>query len=658
MAASACLLVAASDYGYVDTRTCAACHAEIARNYALTGMGRSIYRPQPTDKVEDFETHNTLYHAASGRYYTMSRRDGKIYQRRHQIGFDGKETNVVEAQADFAIGSGNHVRSYLHRNAEGRLVELPVSWYAENGGFWAMSPGYDRSDHLDFRRTISTDCLFCHAEYPGPGSDFSTEAIGCQRCHGPGRAHVEAASAGKGRESICSAIVNPARLSRDRQLDVCMQCHLETTARFPIAAIRRYNREPFSYRPGEPLGEFAVFFDQAPGKARDAKFDLVHAAYGLRKSACFRASRMTCSTCHDPHQAAQTAEHYVAVCRSCHAAAHAPGNCLDCHVPKRRPDDVVHTVMTDHDIQRRLPAGDLRAPRPEAHDLYRGRVVPYYPSQATPENELYLAVAQVRYSVDFAAGIARLQKTIERQHPLRPEFYFELGVACWKDGRKAEAVRWYGEALRRGDYRPALKALGEALVGTGQLTRAAEVLDRAAADYPADTDVLYALGNLYFQQGKLDRAGQVLQRTLDINPDLPQARNLYGVVEGRKENKTAAAEAFRDAIRIQPDFDIAHTNLALLLAKDGDYAQAGYHLAKAIAGNPASVEAHHTYGMVLLRSRAYDQAIVELQETVRLAPNLADAHADLADALARVGRLRESQEHARRAAELRSLSRH
>ena len=79
------------------------------------------------------------------RYYTMTERDGKFYQRRHQIGFDGKETNIVEEQADFVIGSGNHARSYLHRAPEGKLVELPVSWYAEEGGHWAMSPGYDRA---------------------------------------------------------------------------------------------------------------------------------------------------------------------------------------------------------------------------------------------------------------------------------------------------------------------------------------------------------------------------------------------------------------------------------------------------------------------------------------------------------------------------------
>src|SRR3984885_4452041 len=87
--------------GYVNSSACAGCHAEIFKSYRLTGMGRSLYRPAPEKKVEDFKTHNTLYNRASDRYYTMLERDGKWYERRHQLGFDGKETNVVEKQIDY-----------------------------------------------------------------------------------------------------------------------------------------------------------------------------------------------------------------------------------------------------------------------------------------------------------------------------------------------------------------------------------------------------------------------------------------------------------------------------------------------------------------------------------------------------------------------------
>ena len=107
-----------------------------------------------------------FYHKPSDSYFTMLQRDGKYYQRRHQIDPGGRQINVMEKQIDFVMGSGNHARAYLHRTARNTLVELPLGWYAEKGGYWAMNPGYDRPDHEGFRRKIAYDCMFCHNGYP------------------------------------------------------------------------------------------------------------------------------------------------------------------------------------------------------------------------------------------------------------------------------------------------------------------------------------------------------------------------------------------------------------------------------------------------------------------------------------------------------------
>src|SRR5205807_3945007 len=140
--------------------------------------------------------------------------NGHWFQRRQQIGFNGKESNIIERQVDYVIGSGNHGRTYLHRNSEGRLIELPVSWFSENGGYWAMSPGYDRPDQQDFRRAIAFNCMFCHNTYPVPAPKEEAvfpatlpEGIDCQRCHGPGRTHAEAAGRNAPAEVIRRAIV-------------------------------------------------------------------------------------------------------------------------------------------------------------------------------------------------------------------------------------------------------------------------------------------------------------------------------------------------------------------------------------------------------------------------------------------------------------------
>ena len=40
---------------------------------------------------------------------------------------------------------------------------------------------------------------------------------------------------------------------------------------------------------------------------------------------------------------------------------------MTCHMPKRRTEDVVHVVMTDHFIERRPPDRDLLANLAERH---------------------------------------------------------------------------------------------------------------------------------------------------------------------------------------------------------------------------------------------------------------------------------------------------
>ena len=90
---------------------------------------------------------------------------------------------------------------------------------------------------------------------------------------------MEAVRQKSGIAAIRNAIVNPARLTSERRIEVCLQCHLETTTLRLPGSLVRYGRGVFSYQPGEPLGAYALYFDHAPGKGHDDKFEFVSAAY-------------------------------------------------------------------------------------------------------------------------------------------------------------------------------------------------------------------------------------------------------------------------------------------------------------------------------------------------------------------------------------------
>src|SRR4051812_38963487 len=201
-----------------QVRVCAGCHAEIAEKFSRTGMGRSFAAMGAESFAEE-----PYFHEASGTYFAMVQRAGKVFQRRWQLGHDGKPTNVEEKQVDFVMGSGNHAKTYLHLTPRGTLQQLPLGWYAEQGGYFAMNPGYDRADYPGSTRAISYECMACHngkVKIPAANREEGAEArylppisqgIDCQRCHGPGQEHI--ATSGK------SPVVNPARLPPDRAME-------------------------------------------------------------------------------------------------------------------------------------------------------------------------------------------------------------------------------------------------------------------------------------------------------------------------------------------------------------------------------------------------------------------------------------------------------
>jgi predicted CXXCH cytochrome family protein len=649
---------------YVESRTCAGCHQEIARSYAATGMGRSFSNVNPAAPVVAFDGAR-VENQSSAMNYEVVAHDGRLFERRSQVGYQGLESNRVEEQVDYVIGSGNHARTFLHRDATGRLIELPVSWYSEGSGYWAMSPGYDRKDQEDFRRAIPAGCMFCHNGYPAPLKSFDPgsadpptftknlpQGIDCQRCHGPGRAHVQAAISGASSDAIRSAIVNPAKLDRDRQLEVCMQCHLETSSSHMPNQIVRFNRNAFGYRPGQPLGQFMLHFDPV-SNARDDRFEIAHAAYRLRKSACFLNSQMTCLTCHDPHKSYRgpgMTEHYIAACRSCHASVKhtvdlpQAETCIGCHMPARRTDDAVHVVMTDHYIQRERPSRDLLAPRTEAEAEPDGKagITLYYPPQlpATPEGELYLALADVKDGSHGEKGIERFKSAVVQVAPTEPEFYFELAHAYRKARDREQAIHWYEEALRRrAVYPAAAKELAAIYVDAGRLAQAAEVLKRATLASPTDDQLLADLGNVYLRQGQIASARQTLLHALEIDPPLAQAENLLGLTELRTGDRADAEKRFRNAIVEEPDLAEAHSNLANALAGTSNYEEAAYEFQRAIWSDPNYGEAHHGYGLVLELTHSYDEAVAELEQAARLNPQDSQTHGDLADLLAARGDL-------------------
>jgi hypothetical protein len=236
---------------------------------------------------------------------------------------------------DIVIGSGRVGQTYLYWKND-RLFELPVSYWIDPGS-WVNSPGY-HDGVARFDRPVVPRCLECHMSYaeqiagqPPPNRYKPASllmGISCERCHGPARAHVAA----REKDIILGFIVNPAKLTRDRQIDVCAQCH--SGSRKPLLPA-------FSYMPGQPLDNYLRHDPADPDTRVDVHGNQVSL---LQRSRCFQNSTdLTCSTCHDVHQVQREATGFSEHCLKCHRPEACGefaklrekilGSCVDCHMP-------------------------------------------------------------------------------------------------------------------------------------------------------------------------------------------------------------------------------------------------------------------------------------------------------------------------------------
>lgn len=323
---------------YAGDAACAECHAAEAKTYFATAHDQDSSPAGRKTILGNFTPgKNVLRTVNPSLIFAMIDAPDGFYQSAVNIA-DPQHLSGEAQKFDIVIGSGRHGQSYLYWKSD-QLFELPVSYWTYTHE-WINSPGY-HDGQVNFNRPAEPRCLECHATTfqmtPPPLNRYDPKSlvlgIGCETCHGPGAEHAaherSAHPPAAGAPDI--AIVNPARLSRDRQMDVCGLCHASPGV--PITP-------SLSFRPGDDLARYVKIDAPPPGAPVDVHGNQVNA---LERSRCFTSGKLTCVTCHNVHKSQENAASFSVHCLACHTVQSCPRfkqlgetirtRCVECHMP-------------------------------------------------------------------------------------------------------------------------------------------------------------------------------------------------------------------------------------------------------------------------------------------------------------------------------------
>jgi len=579
--------------GYIDDKACGTCHYQLFESYKQIGMSKSFVPAEPQHYIENFSV-QPYFHPLSQRYYEVRRNGDHIYFTRYQLDSSGQKINQYERKIDWIMGSGNKVRSYLYQTEIGEMFQLPIGWYTAKQQ-WGLSPGYDKKYHQGITRQVPRECLFCHNAFPEvtKGSDMRWQphifpkklphGTGCQRCHGPGAAHIQTVFKKAPLEEIKNSIVNPARLPTLQRDSVCFQCHMLPAV--ALIGIRHFDRADYSFRPGESVTDYMVHVDaNDPSRPDTQRFEINHHAYRLTKSKCFQQSegKLTCISCHNPHQKVSQEDriaHFSPKCLKCHKKHNTEyisysipnDDCTTCHMPKTRTQDVVHVVMTDHLIQKNSKTEHERLAPLNERETNIDRLEFLMPEHS-PQGamgEIYKSITLLR-ATTTANAVDYLKKQLQKVQLDNVLPYFDLAKGEILLKRYNDAEKTINRLFKSYPSHYLLKQwMGIVYFGQEKLIDAEKMFQESIDENPNSPEIYLNLGLLKIKQKKYKTANKVLLQAVELRPNMSKAWYYLAISSIELEKNQEAIEQFKQALAIDPSNTHAYIKLAQTLKEQG-----------------------------------------------------------------------------------------
>lgn len=331
--------------GHLGDAACSQCHPDQMQAHSASGHSHTFRAAADVDFISEL----------NGLRFRDPKRDVEFHYLADQQSLSVTLPALFGDEPfplDYAFGSGLHAVTFvtlvpdLSVPGESLGVEHRMSWITGSGpGVTPQTlPEELHSDVEYFGRLLAGErlerCFGCHTTTCRIQDQRLVDLrpnVGCERCHGPGKRHVQAVNAGA--EDLAIRVTRPTD-DAAAEVAACAECH------------RGAERVP----PEELFAENSMLVRFQP--------------IGLVQSACYLRSegKLGCSSCHDPHApaASRTTAEYEAVCLKCHdteapdrqCSVEPTSGCVACHMP---PVNVLYTwQFHDHWIRVRDEPQDPR----------------------------------------------------------------------------------------------------------------------------------------------------------------------------------------------------------------------------------------------------------------------------------------------------------